>query len=152
MMKVLALAVMAVGLVNCSKDKNSSNTTVGVYTCYNYSNVPVANSNCATTNSTYQNYNNTFYCKDSSGNVVANTYCATGATGSYTMLNNQCYQTSNGQYIPVAYNYCATSTTGMAQQCSGIYYYNGGAYNCGVTHTCSGVIMQNQAGQTVQCL
>lgn len=113
----------------------------------------VAQTYCST-NSTYS-YNAYGQCIiTSTGQQVAQTYCANnGTSGQYVMSGNQCYQVSGTQYIPVNYTYCMGNTGGATSQtCSGVYYYGGMSYNCGVTHNCSGVVMQNQYGQSVQCL
>lgn len=161
-MKALVLTAMTVGLANCSKDDNNSGTSNIYYwgannICYQNVNgqaVQVNQTYCST-NSTYA-YNSAGVCTiKSTGQQVAQSYCTnSGTTGQYVMSGNQCYQVSGTQYIPVNYTYCMGNTGGAttSQTCSGVYYYGGQQYNCGVTHNCSGVIMQNQYGQSVQCL
>lgn len=160
-MKALVLTAMTVGLANCAKDDNNSGSASTYYmgangSCYQTVNgqaVVVNNTYCSNTTSAYS-YNQYNQCiVTSTGQQVAASFCTNSGTGNYVMSGNQCYQVSGTQYIPVNYTYCMNqggATT--SQACSGVYYYNNQQYNCGVTHNCSGVVMQNQYGQSVRCL
>lgn len=155
MMKALALTAMTVGLVNCSKDNGNSNTVntnASSYRCFQMSNnTQVPNSYC---------YNNTttqgvYQCRDLNNYQVANNLCAnTGTTNGYSYNQyGQCVQTSTGQQVPQ--NYCTSGVGGgSVVSCQGqTFFWQGIQITCGVTYNCpSGVVLQNQQGQTVQCM
>lgn len=152
--KVVVLAVMTMGLANCSKNNNSSTSVA--YQCYTTAGQAVANSLC-NTNSLYgSSYNTGYICRDASGNTVANTYCANySAANGYYMNNGICYA-SNGQVATTSLCYSTGTTAGS---CVGTYSNGYQTYQCGTMYDCGlnaqtgtrGVQLYNSAGQLVMC-
>lgn len=142
LVKVMMLAVVSVGMVNCSKGGKSSNTN-------NSSGYYVSNSTCY--------YNGVAQASLNSCVSAAGTY--------YAYQGAYCYQIGNGMFQQVSTNLCANSTTstGYAQMCSG-YYTDGVKWAMctegatGVSYQgsvvvldCSGYRLYNQSGQLVTC-